>query len=233
MDWARIKDFDVQVIRSKREKTALLVVESGQLQLVVPEVFSDEKIKNIFVEKYNIILKKVSSQKDLVPSKPKEYVNGENFVFLGKNYRLKIILAKEQSVSLHDGYIHINLFRNVKNTTECTKNLLRNWYISQAELKLSDKITRFSKIVGVSPKSILIKDYKSRWGGCNKDGHIGFNWRIIIAPHSIIDYVVMHELCHILHHNHSNDFWYTLECHMPDYLERKEWLRVNGHKLNI
>lgn len=232
-DLIRVKDFDVQIIRTTRKRTASLILEYGQLQLIVPESFPEEDMPKVVAKKHDWILKKASEQKIYPPFKIKEYVNGENFPFLGKNYRLKINIANHTSVDLQNGYIIVNLPKNAKDKAECAKQLLLSWYLKQAKVKLPEKVERFSKITGGIPKSIDVKDHKTKWGSCNKDGNLFFNWRIILAPHRIVDYIVMHELCHVLHHNHSKEFWHSLECHMPDYLERKEWLRVNGYMLNI
>ena len=81
--------------------------------------------------------------------------------------------------------------------------------------------------MNVSPLSVDVKDYKSRWGGCHFDGRIYYNWKIIIAPHSIVDYVVVHELCHLVYDDHSMKFWKLLGSVLPDYGKRKEWLKNN------
>jgi predicted metal-dependent hydrolase len=80
---------------------------------------------------------------------------------------------------------------------------------------------------GVNPASVTVKNYKSRWGSCSTKGDISYNWRIILAPHSIVDYVVVHELCHMLEHNHSSKYWKHVERHVPNWRECREWLKHN------
>jgi len=87
--------------------------------------------------------------------------------------------------------------------------------------------------VGVEPKSASIKSFKSRWGSCSPEGDLDFNWVVVMAPNRIVDYIVIHELCHSLHHDHSPKFWKEVERVMPDYKDHKEWLKVNGHKLVV
>lgn len=87
--------------------------------------------------------------------------------------------------------------------------------------------------MGVTPVSVGLKNYKSQWGSCHTDGKIYYNWKVIVAPHSIVDYVVVHELCHLVHGDHSKKFWKLLGTILPDYADRKEWLKINGTKLNI
>jgi predicted metal-dependent hydrolase len=113
------------------------------------------------------------------------------------------------------------------------KGQLSLWYQEHAEIKLSEKVTRYAKQMGVSPASVGVKGYRSRWGSCHSDGRVYFNWRIIAAPHSIVDSVVVHELCHLVHLDHSRKFWNLLNTIIPDYAERKAWLKVNGAGLGV
>lgn len=87
--------------------------------------------------------------------------------------------------------------------------------------------------MGVSPQSVGIKEYKSRWGSCSSSGDVSFNWRIIISPHHIVDYIVVHELCHLLEHNHGPKYWKHVERVIPNFNDCREWLKVNGERLAI
>ena len=111
--------------------------------------------------------------------------------------------------------------------------MLIAWYEKHALERLKEKTERYSKIIGVKPVSVNIKDYKSRWGSCSSNGDILYNWRIIIAPHKIIDYVVVHELCHILEHNHSKKYWRHVSNNFHNYVECQNWLKFNGRTLTI
>ena len=81
------------------------------------------------------------------------------------------------------------------------------------------------------PKKVKVRSYKNRWGSCAYNGDISYNWKLIMLPEKIIDYVIVHELAHTIHRNHSKDFWSSVESIMPDYNEHKQWLKVNGYKL--
>jgi predicted metal-dependent hydrolase len=107
------------------------------------------------------------------------------------------------------------------------------WYQAQAEVKLLEKTEHYAKIIGVTPTRIVVKTFKARWGSCSAKGDIHYNWKIIMATNDVVDYVVIHELCHILHHNHSPQFWKTVEFHLPAYREYKAWLKLNGNLLEI
>lgn len=91
----------------------------------------------------------------------------------------------------------------------------------------------FAPRLGVMPTKVVVKDQQARWGSCTKNGTININWRILMAPMRIIDYVIIHELSHMIHADHSSDFWKVVSSVMPDYDERKEWLRVHGATLQL
>lgn len=93
--------------------------------------------------------------------------------------------------------------------------------VGDAQKRLAEKTTRFSEMLGVSPRSVSIKDLKTKWGSCSKNGDIAYNWKIIMASNNLVDYVVMHELCHLKELNHSARFWKLLDRHKPDWRECK------------
>jgi len=86
---------------------------------------------------------------------------------------------------------------------------------------------------GSYTSSVDVKSYRSRWGSCHKDGRVYFNWRIIMAPHSVVDYVVVHELCHLVYHNHSAAYWKLVEHSYSDFRNAKTWLKMNGLSLTL
>ena len=110
---------------------------------------------------------------------------------------------------------------------------LTDWYTSHALAKLEEKTGRYAKTLNVEPSSVTVKEYKSRWGSCSTSGDITYNWRIIMAPHRIVDYVVIHELCHLVELNHSDKYWKQVESLVPDYRERRAWLKTNANTLAI
>lgn len=110
---------------------------------------------------------------------------------------------------------------------------LKQWYQTRALEKLKEKTKRYASILGVTPKSVDVKEYKSRWGSCSSSGDVTCNWRTIISPHHIVDYIVVHELCHLLEHNHGAKYWKHVQSIIPNYKECREWLKVNGDGLRI
>ncbi len=116
---------------------------------------------------------------------------------------------------------------------EKAPEILRRWYIARAREAFNDRMGHFSQVMGVNASAMSVRSQKRRWGSCSSNGHISLNWKLVMAPPAIIDYVVAHELCHLMHRNHGADFWNALGHGMPDYAARRKWLKENGHKLGL
>lgn len=224
--------FVAEVIRTNRKKTASVRVHEGEVSVVIPKNLPPHRIEELINKKTPWINTKLQLQSEASPFNPKEYINGECFTYLGKNYRLKLESDTSKSVKLKDGGLIVTLPHNSKSTGNI-KNIIQGWYKVHAEQKLIEKVERYAKIIGVTPSSINVKTFKARWGSCSIRGTIQFNWKIIMAPNRIVDYVVIHELCHIKQHNHSPKFWKLVEKIIPDYKEDKEWLKKYGGGLDI
>jgi len=113
------------------------------------------------------------------------------------------------------------------------RDALTRWYRTHAEQRLREKTEHYAGVIGVSPTAVGFRTFKSRWGSCDSRGLVQFNWKIIIAPNRIVDYLVVHELCHLQQHNHSPGFWKCVESVFPEYKECREWLKRNGRLLQI
>ena len=219
-------EFPIEVIRTNRKKSASVQVVDCQVQVIIPQGLSDTRIEQIVREKTSWIRDKLRKQSLMKPKKPKEYVSGEAFAYLGKNYRLKLSQGSSEAVKLTLGKLVVGVDTDIKRD-------LTSWYMQHAEKRLNEKVVRFAQVIGVEPKTVKVKDYKSRWGSCSSLGDISFHWAIIMAPHYIVDYVVVHELCHMLHHNHSPAFWQQVGKVLPNYQDCRDWLKVNGQELKV
>ena len=111
--------------------------------------------------------------------------------------------------------------------------VLENRYRNSAREVFTKRVAFYHAITGGNYTSITIRDQKSRWGSCSSRGTLSFNYRLIFAPPKVLDYVVVHELCHLTHMNHSKDFWNMVASVMPDYKESKSWLKEHGQELNL
>lgn len=228
-------DFPFEIVRTSRRKTASIEVVDGKVRAIVPTNLSEQRAIDLINARKPLIRKKLRLHAAHQPSKPKEYVSGECITYLGKNYRLKLSSDGPDQVKLRGGYFNLGVKSDLPTNEQqaFVKKRLIDWHRSHAERRLVEKTKRYAKILNVKPKTVSVTEFKSRWGSCSAKGDVGYNWKIIIAPHNIIDYVVAHELCHLIEHNHSPAYWKCVERVMPDYRESKEWLKMNGAQLLI
>lgn len=228
--------FDCTVVRRDRKRTASIQVSpSNEVSIIIPKDLPNDKIASLIKRKTPWILSKIKFNQEVkYPHKPKEFVSGEAFQYLGRNYRLKVTSGNQEKVELKNGRLNIQISSpNGICSDEELKSLLTDWYMTIAEKKLKERILRYTERLGVTFTSVTVKTFKRQWGSCSVKGELTFNWRIILAPVSIVDYVVVHELCHLIYNDHSAEFWKHLQRILPDYKTRKEWLRINGAMLMV
>jgi len=158
---------------------------------------------------------------------PRKYVSGESHRYLGRQYRLKVRKGTSESVKCYQGYFTV--ICNDNPTPSKVRELLDGWYLEK-EAKIFDRrfheCCKKAQQLGISPPPLSVRALKTRWGSCTKSGKIILNRELIKAPTECIDYVIMHELCHLEEHNHGPKFWRLLEKVMPDYRERKNRLNM-------
>jgi len=219
----------VEVVRSIRRTAALHIVGSD-LQVRIPEHLQDERVAAILKQKRPWIRGKVAELKRVPSHGGKELVSGESFPYLGRHYRLKVQEGHQVGVCLSGGYLKATIrpTEQGEHRTLRIQQYLQSWYRSRALERLQEKTNRYAKQIGVSPEGVSVRNFRSRWGSCNKLGQVVFNWNIIKAPHSIVDYVVIHELSHLIHPNHSKDFWQVVGRHDAAYPEHRQWLKEWG-----
>ena len=121
--------------------------------------------------------------------------------------------------------------KSAKLSSRVLKGLYENWLIEKAQDVFEDKVEKYSKKIGIRVKGIAIKNLKNRWGSLTKSGAINLNLNLVKAPEEVIDYIVIHELCHLKIKEHSHHYWDMLHKFMPDYYDKAEWLKANGSNL--
>ena len=222
----------VEVVRSTR-RTAALHIVGNDLQVRVPKDLGDERVAAILQQKRPWIVSKVAELKRMPPQKTKELVSGESFPYLGRNYRLKVQDGHRVGVCLSGGYLQATIrpTEQGEQRQQRIQQYLDSWYKSRALERLTDKTNRYAEQIGVSPSGISVRNFKSRWGSCDYRGQLLFNWNIIKAPHAIANYVVVHELCHLVHPNHSKDFWALVGRFDAAFREHRDWLKISGRSL--
>lgn len=228
-------DINYTVERSASRKTLTIAVDlRGGVTVQAPRDTSDEKIAAVVRRKGPWVLRRLADLAELPPAPPpKEFVNGEGFVYLGRGYRLKVMPEGNchiPSVKLRSGHLHVTIPAGSQPTDVAgmVRDALVGWYKGRARERLAERVTLFAQRLGDPVPSVHVRDPQKRWGSCSRKGELRFNWRIMMAPLSLVDYVVAHEVCHLKFKNHSPAFWRFLRQLMPDYEERRERLRVMG-----
>lgn len=224
--------FIAEVIRTQRTKSASIKIDDGVVSVVVPRELPTDRIELLLTNKKRWIKEKLYIHQQAQPASAKEFISGESLPYLGRNYRLKIERGPYQPAKLVKGMLLVTVPMAVDDSN-IVRNAVVRWYRTRAIERFRDKSKRYAEVVSSTPKSVGIKTFKSRWGSCSVNGEVLFNWKVVMAPNRIVDYVVVHELCHLLHHDHSKEFWKAVERVMPDYQECKEWLKVNAGGLDI
>lgn len=222
----------IEVIRTRRRKSAEIRVAEGSVSIRVPMLTSDKEIDELLEARRDWILKKVHLQAQVKPSKPRAYISGEVFSYLGSNYRLEVEDGAFAPVKLRRGHLQVRV-PGGSTQAYLVRNALVRWYKQRAFEMLNQKVAQFAPQVGAHPSQIEIKSFKARWGSCSSTGIVQFNWRIMLAPARMVEYVVVHELCHLLQHNHSKAYWREVERVMPDYRVCREWFKANGWRLQV
>lgn len=224
--------FIAEIIRTNRRKSADIRVEDGSVSVIVPTNTSPERIDQLLAAKRSWIREKIILHRESAPASNKQYVSGEAFAYLGRNYRLKVERGNFAPVKLVNGRLLVTIPQG-NEQPHMVRNALVRWYKRQAQQKLADKVERFAPMVGVEHTGVGIKTFRSRWGSCTAKGKLEFNWQIMMAPNRMVDYVVIHELCHLIRHDHSPEFWREMARVMPDYQLCRDWLRENASRLFI
>jgi predicted metal-dependent hydrolase len=223
---------------SKKRKTLSISVDQSGVNVVSPVHTPIAKIEEILHQKAPWIKKQLADFEEMKTSvKPKHFLSGEKLPYLGRHYRLKVskVEGTIPSFRFHQG----RFVASVPNNTEEAeyRKLLRPLYLEWIKEKsyryTLDRISRFTIKIQREPVSISIKEQQQRWGTCTPEGKLLLNWRVFLAPTSIIDYVLAHELAHLVHLNHSKEYWETVRLLLPDYEDRKEWLRLHGGTLDV
>lgn len=223
--------YQAKVVRSRRRKTVALEVKRGEVTVRAPYYVSAVDLKD-FVKRRELWLLNVLQKHEALPPKPVlNFSKGAAWNFLGDEYYLSPVLNSATPKS----YVEIesrNLVVYVKESSIEQKKLIRMlaaWYKNQAESYIAQRVAFYSEKLSLKPRHLKVRKYKSRWGSCNSRGELSFNWLIMMAPKDVIDYVVVHELCHLKHFDHSPQFWRLVSSILPNYKTQKRWLNQQTH----
>ncbi|MGY6275846.1 M48 family metallopeptidase [Methylomonas sp. MgM2] len=228
-----------QLRRSERAKKTRIVVTAEKIEVVAPLKVSEHHIKAFVSAKQTWIraaVKRINQRARQSESlAPVRYVDGAKVPYQGKQIPLSIKPASGKTVRLHlkpDPQFVIYLPESHQDdSSKLIRRVLENWMRQQIRQQATQLIAQHSVKYQLVPRQLRIKTQKTRWGSCGPKNDINLNWLLMLAPPDILEYVVVHELCHIKHKNHSKHFWQLVAEHIPDYLQHRQWLKQHGSSL--
>ena len=213
-----------KIIRSKRKTIALVVQPDGELLVRAPQRATRKQIDAMLKKHANWIARKQAEALARPAPKPAhQFSAGERFFFLGEEYTLQFVDDKKPLLHL-DGNFQLSNAARAE-----AKSLFEKWYKTEARRIFNERVAFYAQKYGFDVKKVKLSSARTRWGSCSSKGYINLTWRLVMAPMPIIDYVVVHELCHLREANHSAAFWAQVAALMPDYKERRKWLKEHAH----
>lgn len=217
-----------KIIRSRRRSLGLEVTLDARLVIRAPLRISLGDIEKLVLSKRVWIEKKqrIAREKHLT-SVPQRFLDREEFLYLGDSFPLFIVERGDAPLAFDKE------FRLMRENLPFAKQLFIDWYKKEAHRKIKERLDWYSGLSGLKYNKFGLSNARKRWGSCSGRGSLHFSWRLIMAPLSVIDYVVVHELVHLAEKNHSGRFWDRVKIIRPDYKESKRWLKDNSHLLVI
>ena len=215
--------------RSPKRKRLTITVERDRSVVVhAPESTSEKTIRETVESKRQWIYQKTKHpQKYQEPPHPpgKELVNGESALYLGREYQVEVTPTESREIRLEQRFLIPNSLVGER------RRVLRNWYIDQAKERILPRVESLAATLGVTIARAKIVDNRYRWGSCTVKNNVNLNWRLIKAPMFVTDYVIVHELAHLLEANHTPRFWNIVRTHAPTAEKAQSWLRDHGQIL--
>lgn len=214
-----------KIVRSRRKTIALVIDSDGELIVRAPFYASENDILRFVREKQNWIEQKAKEMKQKTKERPRlSLQEGETIPYLGRE--CMIFRGMTRKICF-DG----NAFLLPESEDAGAK--LVSWYKKRAAVILKERVESIAEKMQVSPAGVRITSAKTRWGSCSYTNHLNFTWRLIMCPPEVVDYVVVHELCHIIHKNHSKSFWNCVEGIDTSYREHEKWLKENRRLMEV
>ena len=213
---------------AKRRQLTITVERDRSVVVHAPEGLADEKIRWVVESKRQWIYEKTNHPQkyhDLPHAPGKELVSGESALYLGRQYRIEVVQEGLTEVQFTRRFLIPAILG------EKQEEALREWYIGKAKEKIIPRVKVHARQLGVEVARVKIADNRYRWGSCTTKNNVGFNWRLIKAPMFVIDYVIVHELAHLIEANHTPRFWNIVRTQAPLMDKARAWLKENGQLL--
>lgn len=216
-----------KIIRSNRKSFCIEIDDFSKIILRVPKNAKKEEIKKFIYKHRNWVEKKLKLVNNKVKYKEKKFTNKEKFLFLGKEYELEIVEKQAGPIVFKDKFLLSKKF------LPNAKEVFIDWYKKETYKIILERVKFYLNFGNYKFNRISITSAEKRWGSCSSNGNLNFSYRLIMAPIEIIDYVVVHEIIHLVDKTHKKSFYEKLGKIIPDYKQRVKWLNENGYLLKI
>ncbi len=235
MQLRRVRDIEYQLLPGADRQTTDIVIErDGVVTVRPPRRMTPEQVDETVFSKRMWIYRNLAEWRDLNATRvAREWVSGETFLYLGSGYRLQLVAGQDVPLKLKNGRFCLQREVVERGGAEAARQEFESFYRAKGLPRIQQRVAYFAARVGVTAGAVQVRDLGYRWGSCSRNGDLHFHWKCLMAPLTIIDYIVVHELCHLHHRDHSTAFWNEVDKVLPDYRERKEWLRVRGAELDL
>lgn len=235
MTTREVGDIKYKLVRSGQRKTVDVVIErDGAVSVRAPAHLAEEQADEVVRRKRFWIYRNLAEWRDLNTTRVvREWVNGEGFLYLGSSYRLLLVQDQKAPLVLKDGRFCLSRELVEQGGEPAARAIFEAFYQEKGLDRFRKRVAYFAPKVGVAPGSVQVKEIGYRWAMCTAAGDLSFHWKCMMAPPKVIDYIAVHELCHLRHLDHTEAFWNEVDKVMPDYYERKAWLRSHGASLDI
>ncbi len=228
------QDIEFTLIRSDRKTADIVIERSGDVIVRAPNEIDDGKLLQAVADRSLWVHRSLAEWESLNASKRmRPIAQGQGFAYLGRSYRLKFVDNAKTPLVLKNGRWEI-CERLVEEAGEAgARKAFRDFYIEKGRRVFGERVAHFAPRVGVSPGEIAVKELGYHWASCGAGGALNFHWKTLMAPQTVIDYILVHELCHLRHRDHSDAFWNEVDKVLPNFRDKKLWLKNQGASLDL
>lgn len=225
----KLANLDIVIHKSNRKTVSVHIERDGSVSARVPQTISDKKLYEILKTKEYQIFKNLAEWEQLNERYVlREFVSGQSFLYLGRNYKLKLVENSKKQLIFSKGVFYLD-----KNAIKQGKELFKVFYKTKLQAKIKPLVKRYQEQLGVEAKAVKVMELQHRWASCTKTGNVNFHWKCAMAPMDVLHYIVLHELVHLIHLNHTTAFWNEVDKIMPNYQQHVHWLKINGAGMDL
>lgn len=231
----QVRDIQYQLLPGTERRTTDIVIErDGTVCVRPPHRLSPEQVDATVLRRRVWIYRNLAEWRDLNATRVvREWVSGESFLYLGSSYRLELVAEQDETLKLKDGRFLLRRDAVDSAGAPGARAAFQRFYTERGQQRLKKRIPHFAARLGVVPGELVVRDLGARWAACMTNGDLHFHWKCIMAPLKELDYIIAHELCHLIHRDHTAAFWDAVDKVLPDWRERKARLRLRGASFEL